>query len=94
MNIFVAKLSPAVTAQDLQSLFEKYGEVASAKVIMDKATGFSKRYGFVEMNNDDEAKLAIQELNNSQFENSVIVVKQSLPKDEYDQQRKPMRPRE
>lgn len=94
MNIFVAKLSPAVTAQDLQSLFEKYGEVASAKVIMDKATGFSKRYGFVEMNNEDEAKLAIQELNNSQFENSVIVVKQSLPKDEYDQQRKPMRPRE
>lgn len=89
MNIFVAKLSTSTTSEDLQTLFGKFGEVVSAKVIIDKTTGFSKRYGFVEMRNDEEAKEAITQLNETDFGNSVIVVKESLPKEQYNQNRKP-----
>ncbi|NLA24386.1 MAG: RNA-binding protein [Bacteroidales bacterium] len=83
MNIFVAKLNPKTTAESLKDLFSNFGEVSSSKVIMDKTTGFSKRYGFVEMPNEEEAREAIAKLNDSTFENSVIVVKESLPKEEY-----------
>ena len=93
MNIFVAKLSASTTGEDLQALFSRFGEVISSKVIMDKTTGFSKRYGFVEMKNDDEAREAIKEMNETDFGNSVIVVKESLPKEEYDQNRKPFKKR-
>ncbi|GAB4311466.1 MAG: hypothetical protein Kow00127_01500 [Bacteroidales bacterium] len=82
MNIFVAKLGPSTTGDDLHQLFSNYGEVLSAKVIMDRDTGMSKRYGFVEMQNDDEARNAINELNESEFDRSRIVVKASEPKPE------------
>ena len=45
MNIFVAKLSSSTTSEDLRTLFEDYGEVTSASVIMDRATGYSKKFG-------------------------------------------------
>lgn len=86
MNIFVAKLSPATKSEDLQELFEEFGVVNSAKVIMDRETGKSKRYGFVEMENDDEGMAAIDRLNDSDFDNSRIVVKKARPKIE---QRRP-----
>ncbi|MCF8302888.1 MAG: RNA-binding protein [Bacteroidales bacterium] len=86
MNIFVAKLSPETKNEDLQELFEEFGVVNSAKVIMDRETGNSKRYGFVEMENDDEAMSAIERLNDSEFDNSRIVVKKARPKIE---QRRP-----
>ena len=82
MNIFVAKLSAATTSEDLHELFSDYGEVDSAKVIFDRETGNSKRFGFVEMPNDDEAYDAINELNESEFDDSVIVVKKAVPKGE------------
>ena len=62
MNIFVAKLSDQTTSEDLNQLFSEYGEVTSAKVIMDRETGQSKRFGFVEMPQEDAAR-AIQSLN-------------------------------
>ena len=52
MNIFVAKLSGNTTSEDLKDLFEEYGEVSSAKVIFDRETGNSKRFGFVEMDGE------------------------------------------
>jgi len=52
MNIFIAKLSSSTTGDDLKTLFEQFGEVDSAKVIFDRETGHSKRYGFVEMPNE------------------------------------------
>lgn len=64
----------------MRSLFEQYGSVDSAKVIMDRETGNSKRYGFVEMSDDSEAKTAIDALNESDFEGSTIVVKVANPK--------------
>ena len=52
MNIFVAKLDLNTTSEDLQAVFEKFGEVSSAKVITDHFTGKSKGFAFVEMPND------------------------------------------
>ena len=80
MNIFVAKLSSATTSEDLQELFTDYGEVVSAKVITDKFTGESKRFGFVEMKSKDDAVKAIDELDQCEYDNSTIVVKESQPK--------------
>ena len=82
MNIFVAKLGPSTTGEDLKELFGEYGEVSSSKVIMDKYTGNSKGYGFVEMDNDEEALKAIENLDESEFDNSTIVVKKAKPKTE------------
>jgi len=82
MNVFVAKLSPATTGQDLETLFGVYGEIVSAKVIFDKETGNSKGYGFVEMKNDDEARAAIEALNNSEVDGREIVVKEARPREE------------
>ncbi len=86
MNIFVAKLSSNTTSEDLRSLFEEYGEVSSANVITDKMTGYSKKFGFVEMKNDAEAGKAIKELDSCQYDNSEIVVKQARPREENSRQ--------
>jgi len=82
MNIFVAKLSASTTSDDLRTLFADYGEVVSANVIFDKMTGRSKRYGFVEMKNEEEANKAINELNECEYDNSQIVVKKARPANE------------
>ena len=81
MNIFVARLHSGTTADDLKSLFEQYGEVKFTKVFRDHETGFSKRYGFVEMENQEEALQAIEALNDSDFQGSKIVVKVSEPRE-------------
>lgn len=80
MNIFVTRLSPNTDEDGLVQLFSNYGEVSSAKVIMDRETGRSKCYGFVEMENDDEGMTAIEELNDSEVDGNTIVVKKSDPK--------------
>jgi RNA recognition motif-containing protein len=80
MNLFVAKLNSGSTSEDLQKLFSHYGNVTSVRVIHDKDTGNSKRYGFVEMPNETEAKEALRELNETEFQESVIVVKESQPR--------------
>jgi RNA recognition motif-containing protein len=82
MNIFVAKLSSSTSSDDLRTLFEEYGEVNSAAVITDKITGHSKRFGFVEMQNDHEAQAAINDLNECEYDHSVIVVKKARPREE------------
>jgi RNA recognition motif-containing protein len=81
MNIFVANLNFKVTNDSLKELFEAYGEVSSAKVVMDKATGRSKGFGFVEMPNDSEAKAAVSQLNNQEAFGRALVVKEALPKE-------------
>lgn len=81
MNLFVAKLNSGSTSEDLQKLFAHYGEVSAVRVILDKETGNSKRYGFVEMPNEFEAKEALRELNETEFQESTIVVKESQPRE-------------
>lgn len=80
MNIFVAKLNFKTQSEDLRAAFETFGEVDSAKVIVDHFTGKSRGFGFVEMPNDDEARAAIEALNESQMDGNTIVVKQAEPR--------------
>ena len=79
MKIFVAKLAFKTTAEDLKSLFEKYGMVDSCKVIMDHETGRSKCYGFVEMPDENEAYKAIVETDETVFMGNELQVKKSRP---------------
>ncbi len=81
MNIFVAKLNYDTQEHELQSAFEEFGAVDSAKIIMDKFTGRSKGFGFVEMPNDDEAREAINNLNDSELDGRTIVVKKAEPRE-------------
>ena len=80
MNIFVAQLNFRIQSDFLKEIFEEYGEVTSAKVITDQATGRSKGFGFVEMANEEEALNAIEELNGAEVEGKTIVVKKANPK--------------
>jgi RNA recognition motif-containing protein len=82
MNLFVAKLSSSTTGDDLQEIFSAYGEVASAKVIIDRETGNSKGFGFVEMPNDEEGNAAISALNESEVDGKEIVVKEANAREE------------
>ena len=81
MNIFVAKLNFDTRESDLQDAFEAHGPVDSVKIIMDKFTGRSKGFGFVEMPNDDEARTAIDALNDRDFDGRTIVVKKAEPRE-------------
>ena len=82
MNIFVAKLSFDTDSDGLRRTFEEFGDVSSANVIMDKFTGRSKGFGFVEMDDDGEAQSAINELNDSELDGRTIVVKKAEPRGE------------
>lgn len=75
MNIFVASLPFSADDNDLRDLFEPFGEVSSAKVIFDRDRNRSKGFGFVEMADDDAAKAAIAELNDSAVDGRNLVVK-------------------
>ena len=77
MNIFVASLPFDVDDAELQGFFEPYGEVIAAKVIVDKATGRSRGFGFVEMSDDDSARAAISELDGADVDGRTLVVKQA-----------------
>lgn len=80
MNIYVGNLPFAVGEEDLKEIFEEYGEVSSVKIISDKFTGRSKGFGFVEMDSDDEANNAINELNNAEVGGRNIKVNESKPR--------------
>ncbi len=82
MNIFVAKLNSRTTGETLNEIFSAFGEVTSAKVIIDRETGNSKQFGFVEMSDENAALAAIEKLNSSEVDGNRIVVKQSLPREE------------
>jgi RNA recognition motif-containing protein len=85
MNIYVGNLSYEVNENDLIEVFEEYGTVSSTRVITDKYTGRSKGFGFVTMENTDEANHAIEELNGSVYEQRDMVVNQAKPrKESYD----------
>src|SRR5215211_9272104 len=82
MNIYVGNLSWNLKDQDLANLFTPYGEVASAKIVMDKFTQRSKGFGFVEMKDDAQAQSAIAQLNGSEVDGRNLVVNESRPKAE------------
>jgi RNA recognition motif-containing protein len=82
MNIYVSNLSFNVTDEDLQEYFAEYGEVSSAKVIMDKFTGKSRGFAFVEMSDDEAAKKAIQELDGASVDGRTIGVSVAKPRED------------
>jgi len=77
MNIFVAKLNYDTQEGSLRESFAEFGEVDSVKIIMDKFTGRSKGFGFVEMPNSEEANNAISALNDKELDGRTIVVKEA-----------------
>lgn len=77
MNLFVGNLNPETVATSLRTLFSEFGEVLSSKVILDVATGMSRGFGFVEMAENVSAMDAIDNLDMSYFEGSIISVKEA-----------------
>src|SRR5690349_15860781 len=77
MTLFVAGLPYDLDDAELEEIFEKFGKVVSAKVAMDKETGKSRGFGFVEMENDAEGKEAIEHLNDISLGKKPLVVKQA-----------------
>ena len=77
MNLFVTKLNFDTTQDTLQALFEEFGEVSSCKLIVDRETGRSKGFAFVEMPDDDSARAAIESLNMARIEGRQIIVKEA-----------------
>ncbi len=80
MKIFVAGLPYDMDDAELEEFFEKFGTVASVKVAMDRETGKSKGFGFVDMPNDNEAREAIEGLNDISLGRKTLVVKQAEEK--------------
>ncbi|MEE9265740.1 MAG: RNA-binding protein [Gammaproteobacteria bacterium] len=89
MNIYVGNLPYNLTEDDLKAAFSEFGEVSSANIIMDKMSGQSKGFGFVEMPDNAEADQAIKALNESALNGRNIKVNQARPRGE----RSPRRPR-
>ena len=81
MNIFVANLNFRVKTDQLQDLFEQYGEVDSVKIVTDRDSGRSKGFGFVEMADETAARNAISKLDNQEVEGRNIVVKEARSRD-------------
>ena len=79
MKLYVGNLSYETSENDLRDAFAQYGEVASAKIIMDRDTGRSKGFGFVEFNDDDAARKAMSSLNGSEFKGRSLTVNEARP---------------
>jgi RNA recognition motif-containing protein len=80
-KLYVGNLSYGVTDSALEQMFAAHGSVRSAQVIMDRDTGRSKGFGFVEMSNDQEAQSAIAALNGQQVEGRALTVNEAKPRE-------------
>src|SRR3954466_8556008 len=81
-KLYVGNLAYSVGDSELQQIFEAHGSVQSAQVIMDRDTGRSKGFGFVEMSNDQEAQAAISALNGRDLEGRSLPVNEARPREE------------
>lgn len=86
-RLFVGSLAWATTDDSLSAFFSQVGTVTSAKVIMDRASGRSKGFGFVEMSSDEEAQKAVAELNGKDLDGRAIVVNEARPMEPRDNNR-------
>ena len=82
MNIYVGNLSYGITEEDLRALFAEFGDVSSAKLIIDRETNRSKGFGFVEMSSNDAANKAIDELNGREVSGRALRVNEARPREE------------
>ena len=81
-KLYVGNLAYGVTDSTLQQMFAAYGTVQSAQVIMDRDTGRSKGFGFVEMGSDQEAQAAIAGLSGKEFEGRSLTVNEARPRED------------
>jgi cold-inducible RNA-binding protein len=81
VNIFVGNLSFKTTDDQLRAMFEAHGEVSSARVITDRETGRSRGFGFVEMNNEEEARRAIEAVNGKDLDGRTLNVNEARPRE-------------
>jgi RNA recognition motif-containing protein len=81
-KLYVGNLAYSVTDGDLEQMFAPHGTVQSAQVIMDRDTGRSKGFGFVEMGSDQEAQTAIQALNGKEVEGRALTVNEARPRED------------
>lgn len=82
MNIFVGNLPYAATDSDLRKAFEAYGQVSSASVIVDKFTGKSRGFGFIEMPNNEQGQAAIAALNDQDLHGRPMRVNEAKPRED------------
>lgn len=82
MNIYVANLGFNLSDEDLRGIFQEYGEVSSAKIIMDKFTNRSRGFGFVEMPDNEAGKKAIAELDGASVDGRPLRVNEARPKED------------
>lgn len=87
MNIYVGNLPYKVSDQELENVFEEFGDVISAKVIKDRESGRSKGFGFVEMADEQEARKAISELDGAEINGRTVKVNEARPKEKSGTQR-------
>ena len=80
MNIYIGNLNYGVKENELQTLLEGFGSVDSVTIIMDRETGRSKGFGFIEMPNEKEARRAIEELAGKEFAGRTVVIKEARPR--------------
>ena len=79
MKIYIGNMSYDVKEDDLRQAFGEFGEVESVNIIMDKISGRSKGFGFVEMSNKETAQAAMDDLNGKEFKGKVITVNEAKP---------------
>jgi RNA recognition motif-containing protein len=82
MKIYVGNLPWSIKDNDLNEMFAAYGDVSSASVIMDKFSGRSKGFGFVEMANDGDAEVAIKALNEKEVGGRNLRVNEARPRED------------
>ena len=80
MNIYVANIPFKASEEELRGLFEDFGEVSSAKIILDKVTQRSRGFGFIEMRDESAGQQAINDLNGADFMGKNLVVNEARPK--------------
>ena len=82
MNIYVGNLPFEITDESLETTFTEHGEVSTARVIMDRFSGRSRGFGFVEMPNNSEAEAAIQALNGKEVSGRALTVNEARPRED------------
>lgn len=80
INIYVGNLPFSTTDTDLEDLFSPFGTVSRAAIITDRETGRSRGFGFVEMDNDEEGRKAIDEMNEKEFDGRNLTVNEARPR--------------
>jgi RNA recognition motif-containing protein len=81
MTIYVGNIAYSMSEEDMRNAFAEYGNVTSAKIIVDRATGRSKGYGFVEMDNENEGNAAIEALNDKEIGGRHMRVNPARPRE-------------